>query len=209
VKLGRYQVRPAAARDLNRIAELDRLAFGSLQLTAAHFGSWLAVFNQGFLVAENLRGELVACSMTIRLEPEQISHQFHPDTGAGFGTTHRPDGRVLYGVSLLSLSPGAAQTLCLAHKLLGEELAVAQWNAYARLPGLAAWLAEQCLDPTLEAANRYVRCHVDLVQLQYEQVGMFAIRALPQYLPEDEDSAGFATLMVTINPHVGKASEPI
>jgi hypothetical protein len=145
--LAGFEVRAATERDVPRMAELDRLAFGAAGM--GHYGEshvrcWLEVNPEGLLVASQ-NGTAVACcySQYVDFSPEDVPLL---TTDAAFTdsaltrTTHRPEGSSLHVVTVSSIAPGGRRAL---FEALMRQL-VAQNRKYLILFSRVSGLRDYC-----------------------------------------------------------------
>jgi hypothetical protein len=168
--LAGFEVRTATARDVGRIAGLDRLAFDGLGMGyygESHVRCWLEVNPEGLLVAWR-DGAAVACcySQYVDFAPEDVSLL---TTDAVFTdsaltrTTHRPDGNSIHVVTVSSIVPGGRRALfeALLCQMTAQNRAFL--ILFSRLAGLRDYcrmLAEQGVDADSLGLERIARWYV-------------------------------------------------
>jgi hypothetical protein len=142
-----FEVRAATERDGPRMAELDRLAFGTAGMGhygESHFRCWREVNPEGLLVASQ-GGAAIACcySQYVDFSPEDVSLL---TTDAAFTDsaltrkTHRPAGNAIHVVTVSSIVPGGRRAL---FEALLRQL-VAQNRAYLILFSRVSGLRRYC-----------------------------------------------------------------
>jgi hypothetical protein len=144
-----YYVRPLTEDDIPRVAEIERIKWREQAATADMIRSRLRMFPEGQLAAIHVtsiggvpvRESIVAWS-TIAFSAEATVRSFgswNNVTAGGTIESHDPDGEVVIGVNLTSVTEGAT------YLLLGEILAsVVEWGKVkliggSRLNGYAAF----------------------------------------------------------------------
>lgn len=187
-------VRRATHDDVAGAVAVDREAFGD-GLAPAYFEAWLKAFPEGFRVA--CEGDrIVGYAMTIRVASRDVVDKWSIDTGNGYGSTHNPQGDILYGVSLAAAGrPGAGRLLLEAEiALIGRLPGLERGWIYGRLPLFSRWYRRQDGHPelTAELAERYVESGADPLKRYYEDNGFRPLGLVLDYLPEDADSMGIA-----------------
>jgi len=207
----RVRVRPLDVADFDHVVALQKACFpGMKPWTREQFESQIALFQAGQIGIE-LDGELVASSSSLVVDYSDYSewHDFMRVSGAGTISNHNPDGDTLYGIEIM-VSPRhrglrLARRLYDARKALCRELNLTRMVVGGRIPGYAKHQDEM-------SAQDYVRrvINKDLVDpvLTVQLSNGFQLRELiPDYLPSDEDSAGWATHMEWPNlDHVHRQS---
>ena len=188
-------VRMATPYDVAGAVAVDQRAFGAIALTPHYFENWLDVFPVGFQVACK-EDRIVGYIMGIRVASKDVADNWYVDTGNGYGSTHNPEGNVLYGVSL-----AVAGALWVGRPLLEAEAALLgqlpgldkAW-LYGRLPRFRHWYSGLGDKPelTVELAERYVELGSDPLQRYYERNGFRRLKPVLGYFPEDTDSMGIA-----------------
>jgi hypothetical protein len=188
-------VRMATPHDVAGAVAVDRQAFGEVGLTAGYFEAWLQVFPQGFQVACE-EDRIVGYAMGIRVASQDVVDNWYVDTGNGYGSTHNPQGNILYGVSLVAAGALWAGRLLLEAAVagLGQLPGLEKLWFYGRLPQFSRWYSSQEDKPELafELAERYVESGRDPLQRYYEGSGFRRLKPVLGYLPDDVDSMGVA-----------------
>ena len=189
------QVRMATPHDVAGAVAVDRLAFGESSLTPDYFEAWLRVFPQGFQVACE-KDRIVGYAMVIRVANQDVVDNWYVDTGNGYGSTHNPEGNILYGVSLAATGGlRAGRRLIQAQfALLGQLPGLEKGWIYGRLPLFSSWYRRQEDNPELvfELAEKYVESGRDPLQRYYEGSGFRRLKPVLDYFPDDVDSMGVA-----------------
>ena len=188
------QVRMATPHDVAGAVAVDQQAFGE-GLAPGYFEAWLRAFPEGFQVACD-EDRIVGYAMVIRVASQDVVDNWHVDTGNGYGSTHNPQGNILYGVSLAAAGALWAGRLLVEAEvaLLGQLPGLEKVWLYSRLPGFSRWYGGQEDKPELapELVERYVQSGRDPLQRYYEGSGFRQLKPVLGYLPEDVESMGVA-----------------
>ena len=197
-----------AVQELCRKVYRDMEPYGSDQLLAH-----LLNYPQGQFVAVH-GGKVVGYCATFRVS-ERIAfapHTWSEITGSGYAARHDPNGEWLYGMEVF-VDPDRrglriGQRLYNARKSLATELRLKGIVFGGRVPGLARhWKTIGSAQAYVEAvADNRLRDTVLGFQLRngFEVVGV-----LPNYLPSDRPSMGYAAHLVWRNPkYVEPADQP-
>ena len=166
--------------------------------TQEQFTAQITRFSEGQICIED-NSRVVAAAISLIVDYDQFGdqHSYHQITGNGFLTTHNPKGDTLYGVDIF-VHPDyrdlrLGRRLYDARKALCEHLNLRRIVAGGRIPGYAKQAGE--LSP-----SRYI----ELVKkkelrdpiLSFQLANDFHVRRLiTGYLPEDEESEAYATLI--------------
>lgn len=168
-----------------------------------HLARQLAVFPEGQLVAE-INQRIVGCasSLIILWDEWADEHTWHDITAAGTFSTHNPQGFTLYGAEVF-VDPSlrgqrVGHRLYEGRRQLCRRLNLRRIIACGRLPGYRA-LADQM------PVELYVKKVLwgDLVDpvLSFQlREGFRFCGIMSDYLPEDVDSCGQASLIAWVNP---------
>lgn len=203
----RLVTRQAEPRDIPEIQAVMRNAYPTMAIYPAdQLQGQMNNFPEGQFVAV-YDGRVVGyCATFIADEADALSpHTWRSITGEGFASRHRPLGDWLYGMEVF-VDPSVRgmrigrrlyderRRVCQAHGLRGIVIA-------GRLPRLARFVklgggAEQYLEEVRTGRRR------DPVAT-FQIANDFEVRGLlPNYLPSDAESGGYAALMVWRNPQL-------
>jgi ribosomal protein S18 acetylase RimI-like enzyme len=193
----RVRVRQLSPDDFERMHELGKLCFPNMEpWTREQFEEQLRVFAEGQFGVE-YEGRLVASASSLILEYDLVSnwHDWESVSDHGRISTHTPGGDVLYGIEIM-VDPEfrgmkLARRLYEARKELCRERNLKGIVIGGRIPGYAACAGEM-------SAHEYVQAveHKSLYDpvLTAQLANDFELKQLIRdYLPTDEDSAGWAT----------------
>jgi len=200
----RLSVRHTRADDIPRLIELQGKTYTTIPpWSEQKFERQLAVFPQGQVVAE-VDGRVVgaASSLVVLWDEWSVEHSWTEITASGTFETHDPHGRTLYGAevfvdrSLRGL--GVGRELYRARRRICRALNLKRIIACGRLPGYA---------PYAEAMEVDLYCKKVVWGDLADPVLSFQLREgfrfcgiVEGYLPEDEESSGYASLIVWLNP---------
>ncbi len=163
----------------------------------------LDVFPQGQIVAETEDG-LVGCasSLIVLWDDWAESHSWKEITGAGTFDNHNPDGKTLYGAEVF-VDPrlqgkGVGHLLYEGRRSLCRAMNLKRIIACGRLPGYDRYADEM-------SAEFYAQKVVwgDLIDpvLSFQiKEGFSYCGVIENYIPEDTESRGYASLIVWLNP---------
>jgi ribosomal protein S18 acetylase RimI-like enzyme len=200
----RTSVRHTRGEDVPRLIELQRRTYTTIAAwTEEKFAHQLEVFPQGQVVAE-LNGRIVgaASSLIVLWDEWPVEHSWTEITGSGTFDTHTPHGRTLYGAEVFVdrtlRGMGVGRELYRARRQICRALNLQRIIACGRLPGYAERAREMEVD---------LYCKKVLWGDLTDPVLSFQLRegfrfcgVVPNYLPEDDESCGFASLIVSLNP---------
>ena len=205
----KIHIREATVDDVPAIHRLLRKAYGNDEMMAlppeAIRGA-LNRFPEGQFVAL-WEGQVVGfCSTFVIKESVAMRpHSYAEITGNGFAARHDPKGDMLYGMEV-AVDPDVrskriGQRLYNARKELCERLGLNGIVFGGRMPGLGKRLRKlDSVEAYVEAVQkRQIRDSVLHFQMRN---GFEFQKVLPNYLPSDRQSMGYAALMVWHNPNV-------
>jgi hypothetical protein len=165
-----FEVRPATAGDLDRIAELDRLAFagaGMGHYGRSHVRCWMEINPEGLLVA--WRGDMaVACCYSQYVDfsladiPRLTTDAAFTDA-AFTRKTHRPGGNAIHVVTVSSIVPGGRRALfdALARQLVAQSREfLILFSRVAGFDGYCRMLAGRGVDVDSLDAKQMARWYV-------------------------------------------------
>ena len=197
------RVRPLQAADFEAVVRLQRSCFpGMPNWQRDQFDSQIEHFPEGQLCVE-YEGQIVASSSSLIVDFDLYSdwHDWKSIADGGYIRNHDPDGDSLYGIEIM-VDPEyrgmkLARRLYDARKQICRDRNLKGIVIGGRLPGYAAH-AEQMTAHEYATAVEEKRL-VDPV-LTTQLANDFELRQLiPDYLPSDEDSSGWATHMEWTN----------
>ncbi|MEL6363206.1 MAG: GNAT family N-acetyltransferase [Pseudomonadota bacterium] len=205
-------IRNASIDDAEAVAALSRRVYGDEDdFSADQIRGQINAFPDGQFVAE-FEGAVVGYCGTFIINQEIAfaPHSWSEITGGGFAARHDPEGDVLYGMEV-SVDPAyrrlrigqrfykVRRELCQSWELTGVVFG-------GRMPGFAKRAAEfpdpkDYLDAVVEKEIRD-----PVINFQMNQ-GFEPVGVMPNYLPTDKASDGYAALMFWRNPLAPDANE--
>ncbi len=196
-------VRPLVMEDYEALIRIQEASFPGMQVWARdQIASQLDIFPAGQLGVE-IDGLLVASASSLILEfdPTMAWHDWKKVADEGFIRNHNPRGDTLYGIEIM-VDPEfrgmkLSRRLYDARKELCREMNLARIIIAGRLPGFA----NQAEDLS---AREYVEKVMDRTLfdpvLTAQVANGFMLRGLiPNYLPSDSESRGYATFLEWVN----------
>ncbi|QDU96387.1 bifunctional GNAT family N-acetyltransferase/carbon-nitrogen hydrolase family protein [Lignipirellula cremea] len=193
------RVRQLTIDDYEALVEMQEKCFPGMEpWSRAQIESQLEIFPQGQLCIE-CDGKLAASSSSLILEydPKMDWHNWKSVADSGYIRNHKPKGDTLYGIEIM-VDPEyrgmkLSRRLYEARKQVCRERNLARMIIAGRLPGYAEHAAEI-------SAREYIERVMD--KSLYDQVltaqisNGFALQGLiPDYLPSDTASCGYATFL--------------
>lgn len=210
-------LRTLEAGDFEAIIDLQRRCFpGMTEWTRDQFNSQLAHFPEGqFCIVHDQRIVASATSLIVDFDLYSDWHNWKEISDNGFIHNHDPNGDTLYGIEIM-VDPQfqgmkLARRLYDARKNLVRERNLKGIVIGGRIPGYHAHrtrmtaheYAEKVEDKTL----------YDPVLTTQLSNGFELKQLIPEYLPSDEDSAGWATYLewtnVDYRPYKKRAIRPV
>lgn len=206
-------LRPLVSADFESVVALQLQCFpGMKPWSQAQFESQLQHFPEG-QIGIWIDGELVASSASLILDYADYTDwsNWHELSDHGAIGNHDPEGDTLYGIELM-VSPAfrgrkLARRLYDARKSLCRQMDLARMMIGGRIPGYAKHAERLTAAQYVEQV--VARSLFDEV-LTAQLANGFSLRELvPDYLPSDEDSAGWATCLEWVNlDHLPARSQP-
>ncbi len=206
----KLEIRHTTTADIEGIRSLMRRAYPSFGpegvYSDAQLRGQLNQFPQGQLVAI-YEGKVIGfCATFLVSETLALSpHDWATITGRGYASRHDPNGDWLYGMDVC-VDPEfrgqrIGQRLYNERKRLCQHLRLKGVVFAGRMPNLArrwasAGSAERYLQLVIEGKQRD-----PVIGFQIRN-GFEAIGVMPDYLPADKESRGYATHMIWRNPEV-------
>ena len=199
----RVRVRQLRSEDHARVVELQLACFpGMAPWTPEQFASQLAIFPEG-QVAVEVDGELMASSSSLIIDYDLYSnwHDWASVADGGYIRNHDSEGDMLYGIEIM-VHPDCrgmklARRLYEARKEIVRERNLKGIVIGGRIPGYLDHRDEMSAHEYVERVE-----HKELYDpvLTTQLANEFELKMLTKdYLPSDEDSAGWATHMEWTN----------
>ncbi len=199
----RVKVRRLELTDYDAVVALQKLCFPKMRpWVREQFESMLTVFPDGQIGIE-LDGLLVASSSSLILDFDLYSewHDWGKISDGGYIRNHAPKGNTLYGIEIM-VHPEyrglrLARRLYDARKELCRDRHLERMVIGGRIPGYQAQAEEMTPQEYVERVQR--KELYDPVLTTQIANGFVVQRLIADYLPSDEDSAGWATHMEWLN----------
>jgi len=181
-----------AADDIQQVLRVEKVAWGDMAASPESITTRADVFAEGSIVA--IQGGQVVGYAAAQLTDHISTKSWAVQTDNGVLTrTHKPDGRLAYGVSMSAL-PGisgegvAFHVISYYTRIFLETGRCSALCVGSRLPGFARWVEKQCHNPSL--AN-YVQLAPngrpkDPELRLYAANGFRVLWELPNYFPDRE-----------------------
>jgi len=194
---GLVATRPLQAADYDRIVELQLLCFPTMEpWTREQFDSQVNIFPEG-QICVTVDDVVVASSSSLIVDFDLHSdwHDWRSLSGQGFISNHDPSGDTLYGIEIM-VHPDfrglrLARRLYDARKELCRQKNLLRIVIGGRMPGFRAQAHHMAASEYVDHVRR--RALHDPVLTAQLANGFVLRRLIPDYLPSDEDSAGWAT----------------
>lgn len=199
----RVAVRPLELADYAAVKALQLECFpGMSPWTRDQWASMVRIFPEGQLGVE-VDGAIVASSASLIVDYSEYAtwHDWRTIADAGFIRNHDPEGDTLYGIEV-QVSPRhrgmkLARRLYDARKSLCRRKNLHRIVLGGRIPGYAAHRHELSAQ---EYVARVIRKELFDPVLSTQLSNGFVVEQIIQdYLPSDEDSAGYATALEWYN----------
>lgn len=202
--LKKPRIRPTRPDDIPALIALQARVYPSIPpWSRRKLGEQLAIFPQGQIVAE-LDDRIVGCasSLIVLWDDWAESHSWKEITGAGTFDKHNPDGRTLYGAEVF-VDPdlrgaGVGRLLYEGRRALCRAMNLKRIIACGRLPGYH----HHAPDMKVEFyAQKVVWGDLRDPVLSFQlKEGFSYCGVVEDYLPEDVESCGHASVIVWLNP---------
>lgn len=198
-----FHLRTLTKDDFADIVELQKKCFpGMTPSTQDQFGSQVDLFREGQLCIEE-EGRIVASASSLIVEFDLYSdwHDWTKISDGGMIRNHDPEGDTLYGIEIM-VDPAfrgkqLARRLYDARKELCREKNLMRMVIGGRIPGYQRRKRQMTAAQYVEKVK--LNEIIDPVLTTQLRNGFVLQRLIPDYLPSDEDSAGFATHMEWTN----------
>ncbi|MDX1565336.1 MAG: GNAT family N-acetyltransferase, partial [Phycisphaeraceae bacterium] len=176
------------------------------------YRSQLSAFPEGQICIED-NGKVVAAAFSLIVDYDQFGdqHTYKQITGNAYLTTHDPNGDVLYGIEIIVMPEyqgmRLGRRLYEARKELCQNMNLKSIVAGGRIPNYQ-----------LHADKMTPQKYIELVRKKeiYDPILTFQLsnefevkRILKDYLPEDKESKGFATLLEWTNLYYEEKETPL
>ena len=191
---------------------MDRIYPNMSTLPEKKFVAQLSMFPEGQICIED-HGVVVAAAFAVIVDYDKFGdqHTYHEITGDSYLSTHDPKGDVLYGIEVI-VSPDyrgmrLGRRLYEARKELCQNLNLKSIIAGGRIPNFQNHAKEMTPQAYIECVKR--KEIYDPI-LSFQLSNDFEVnRILKNYLPEDKESLGFATLLEWHNLYYDPGKTPL
>jgi predicted amidohydrolase/GNAT superfamily N-acetyltransferase len=210
-KLKLRNLTPADYPDIKALMDEIYRVFGGA-ITENRFQVQLKTFPEGQICIED-KGRVVAAAFAVIVDYDQFGdlHTYDEITGNAYLTTHDPNGDVLYGVDVFVASDyrnlRLGRRLYEARKELCRSLNLKSIMAGGRIPGYKAHVGK--LTPYEYIEQVKSRDLYDPILTFQLSNGFEVKRLLKDYMPEDRESMGYATLLQWHNIHYNLEEQPL
>lgn len=197
------KVRPLTNDDFDALIELQRRCFKNMDSTSrAEFESQLYQFQEG-QIGVFLNDELVgsASSLVLDLDEYSVNHTWSEIADDGFIRNHDEEGDTLYGIEVM-VDPAhrgmkIGRRLYEARKELCIKLNLKRILVGGRLPNYHRYKDDMRVS---EYVNAVMDKKLEDPVLTFQLKNGFTVkRIIKNYLPDDHESAHYATLMEWVN----------
>lgn len=202
--MANIRVRQTLSRDIPALIAMQRHIYPTIPgWNAAKLQEQLEAFPQGQFVAEGDEGILgSASSITVVWDDWMDPHTWDDITSAGTFEHHDPEGRTLYGVEVFvdpeSQGQGVGHLLYEARRNLCRQMNLKRVIACGRLPGYHRHAEEMTAE---QYAQKVVWGDMTDPVLSFQiREGFSYCGVMENYIPEDLESCGYASLIVWLNP---------
>lgn len=201
----KMHVRRLRQSDYANVVAVQKSAFGEdiPHWEREHFLAQLKRFSAGQIGVE-FEGKLIAVSASLIVNEKQVirQHTFNEVADDGLIGNHDPEGEYLYGIDI-AVNPDfrgqkLARRLYDARKLVVTRLNLKGMIIGGRIPGYCNYAEE--MSPEEYCDQVHSRTLTDPVLTAQLSNGFEFNQVLRNYLPEDAESMGHATLMIWENP---------
>jgi predicted amidohydrolase/ribosomal protein S18 acetylase RimI-like enzyme len=200
----KIRIRPLRKRDYPAVVDLQLVCFPKMKpWSRAQFDSQLKLFPEGQLCIEH-DGRLVASasSLIVKFDLYNEWHDWARLSDNGMIKNHDAKGDTLYGIEIM-VHPDyrgmrLARRLYEARKSLCREKNLSRMVIGGRIPGFQKHAKRLSADAYV--ARVQSKKLIDPVLTTQLANGFELVRLMHDYMPSDEDSAGWATHMEWTNP---------
>jgi predicted amidohydrolase/ribosomal protein S18 acetylase RimI-like enzyme len=201
----KLKVRKIRPKDYPRIVEIQKTCFPNMTpWTPEQFNSLLTTFPEGQILIE-YDNKVVAssCSHIINFSNYSETSSWSELTSNGYITNHDPKGDTLYGIEIM-VDPEyrnmkLSRRLYAARQKLAREKNLQRIAVGGRIPNYHKYADKMtAAEYVQEVIDKKIYDPVLTAQLAN---GFVLKRLLPDYLPTDQESAGYATFLEWPNLH--------
>jgi len=199
----KIKVRPLEVADHDAVVALQRVCFpGMSTWTREQFESQLQIFPEG-QIGIQYEGRLVASCSSVIVDFSLYTawHNWREIADAGYIRNHDPEGDTLYGIEIM-VHP-AVRGMKLARRLYDERKRIAREKNLqrvmigGRIPGYGQYADRMTAREYVERVTD--KSFTDPVLTPQLANGFVLKRLIPNYLPSDTESKGYATFLEWTN----------
>lgn len=196
-------IRSIQPKDLEEIAALSLKSFGpEMSLNYEQFKSTLEVFPEGQVCVE-YEGKIVGCAISLIIDIDDYGYDYTYEeiSDDGYIRNHKPEGKNLYGIEV-GVDPDyrnmkLGKLLYDARRKICKDLNLKSIIIGGRIPNYHKHADEMS---ALEYLKKVVAGDLyDPVATFQAKSGFNLLTAIPGYLPGDEESLEYASLMEWVN----------
>ncbi|MCO6431229.1 MAG: carbon-nitrogen hydrolase family protein [Deltaproteobacteria bacterium] len=200
----KIKVRQLRLEDFQKVVDLQLKCFpGMKPWSLEQFESQMKIFPEGQIgIVYNSKLVASSSSLIVRFDHYHEWHNWKEISDAGFIRNHDPRGDTLYGIEIM-VSPEVrghklARRLYDARKQLAKKLKIRKIIIGGRIPGYSRFADKMSAEEYVkQVINKRLTDPVLTVQVAngFEVTGL-----IPNYMPNDKESLGYATSCEWINP---------
>lgn len=208
----RIRLRPLTLADYDALVAMQKRCFPGMQAwTREQIESQLSIFSEGQVCVEYL-DRIVASSSGVIVDFDHYDawHNWKEISDGGYIRNHDPDGDTFYGIEIM-VDPDfrgmkLARRLYEARKELARQHNLRRIIIAGRIPGYGPHADQLTARQYVEQVMK--KNLVDPVLTVQLANGFVLRRLIPNYLPSDSDSRGYATFLEWTNlDHVEEAGK--
>jgi len=199
----RIKKRKLKKTDYYDVISLQRKCFpGMKPWKKEQFESLIDIFPDGqFCITHNNKIIASSCSLMLNMDEYDETQSWREMTNSGYITNHNPFGRTLYGIEMM-VDP-AFRSMKLARRLYDKRKQLTKDRNLKRII-IAGRIPGYYKHAKKMSAREYVQKVIDKIfydpVLTAQIANDFVLkRLIPNYLPHDKESKGYATLLEWAN----------
>lgn len=204
---GNVVIRRAQPQDLEAYLEVQHAAWNGLSVDKERANQRFLQCREGILIAE-FEGRVVGTAMMIRVDHYDFDKPlpWKVMTNDGWCTTHRPNGKLFFGVDLSVDRENAPQSTTDSLFVSAMQMVIRAGSKYCilggRMPGFAEYAQHMTPEDYLWAKTEQGRYLDWEVQLYSKVPFMKVMGLIPEYF-EDPASCNYGVLLRWRNPFYG------
>lgn len=194
------QILPIEDKDVSEVAGLEAEVWGAAAASADQIRGRVVIFREGSLIARLTDGRIAGYVVVQRVDHISTGSWVQQTDDGRIAATHRPEGRLIYGVNLSVLPEGARYGVSGALIEHCYQVFVAKGPCMAiclgsRLPGFARWARSNGRDIRGYLARRTSNFTSDPELRIYEKNGFRLLWEMEDYF-EDPDSLNYGAMIM-------------